>query len=312
MQIVVLGAAAGGGFPQWNCYCEGCQAARNGDADTRTQASIAVSNDGETWFLVNASPDLRQQINSTLSLHPQPSAGDNGVRHSPIAGVILTGADVDQIAGLLTLRESSPFTLWGTERILQTLKSNSIFNALNPDFVTRKQIRIGTAFELTGTDGAASGLTAEPFAVPGKVALYLEDESKGADFGTVQDDTVGLCISDKASDKHVFLIPSCAAMSPELAERLRGADLVLFDGTVWHDDEMSATNAGHKTGSRMGHMFMAGAGGSIEAFRELTVKRRVYIHINNTNPVLRPGSSERATAEAAGWEIAEDGMEITL
>ncbi|MEO1231931.1 MAG: pyrroloquinoline quinone biosynthesis protein PqqB [Myxococcota bacterium] len=306
IRILVLGSAAGGGVPQWNCHCPICQAARTGEVSPRTQSSIAVSSDGDTWFLLNASPDLRQQVTEQSALHPR-----RGVRHSPIGGVILTNADVDHIAGLLTTRESSPLNLWATPRILDTLSRNRIFDVLKPEYVTRLEMELDDPFPLVAPDGTDSGLVVTPFAVPGKVALYLEDEGSG-NFGTVEEDTIGLHVAEPSSGKAFFHIPGCAAMPAPLQDRLRGAQLVLFDGTVWFDDEMARARAGQKTGTRMGHMFMSGPGGSMEAFSNLGVARKVYVHINNTNPVLFPRSQERARAESAGWEIAHDGMELLV
>lgn len=309
LRIVVLGAAAGGGYPQWNCNCEACRAARadDGSAAAATQSSLAVSADGDHWVLLNASPDLRQQINQTPVLHPR-----HGRRHSPIVGAVLTNADVDHIAGLLTLRESQPLSLYGTERVLSVLSQNSVFGVLNPEFVRRNRLPLGAATDLALPDGSASGLSVETFAVPGKVALYLEDESRGPNFGSVEEDTVGLRVAVPAEDKHFYYVPGCAAMPPDLARRLEGAPLLFFDGTTWTDDEMQARGVGHKTGQRMGHMHMSGETGSIAAMASLGIRRKIFIHINNTNPVHLRDSPERAAAREAGWEIAFDGMEIEL
>ncbi len=307
LKVVVLGAAAGGGFPQWNCNCDICRAGRagNGSACPATQSSLAVSADGETWFLLNASPDIRQQIGQTPVLHPR-----EGRRHSPIGGVLLTNADVDHVAGLLTLRESQPFSLYGTGRVLGVLAANSIFNVVNPDFVQRNTIEFGENTPLLLADGRPSGLSVEMFPVPGKVALWLEDVSDGENFGTVAEDTVGVKVSD--GERAFFYIPGCASCPPELDERIEGADLLFFDGTTWVDDEMSATGVGHKTGQRMGHMCMSGPDGSIAAMAPLGIGRKIFIHINNTNPVHLVNSPERAEAGKDGWEIAYDGMEVEL
>ena len=307
LQIVVLGSAAGGGFPQWNCNTAACRSARSGQALARTQSSIAVSGNGRHWFLFNASPDLRQQINATPHLHPI-----HGLRTSPIAGVVLTNADVDHLAGLLTLRESTPLSLYASDRVLATLKANNIFNVLNPEFVKRNALVLGQSFEPTTTEGVGSGLSVETFAVPGKVALFLENPDAGADFGTQEGDTVGVCVTSRDNGKSFFYIPGCAGIPPDLADRLQGAPLVLFDGTLWHDSEMIDAGIGVKTGTRMGHISMSGDDGSIAAFRDLDVGRKVFIHINNSNPVLLEETPERRQAEEAGWEISFDGMEISL
>ncbi len=309
MRVLVLGSAAGGGFPQWNCNCRVCRAARDGDgrALARTQSSLAVSADGERWVLLNASPDLRQQITDNRPLHPKTEA-----RHSPIAAVVLTNADVDHIAGLLTLRESQPFVLYASGRVHDALDANPIFRILNPQFVRREALPLGQPLALQDSDGEEIGLTVEPFAVPGKIALYLEDPDAGDNFGTREGDTIGLCVSQPAAGKRFFYIPGCAALDAPLAERLAGAPLVFFDGTLFENREMVTGGLGHKTGARMGHLNVSGPDGSMAAFEGLGVGRRIYIHINNSNPVLLEDSPERAAVEAAGWEVAYDGQEIVL
>lgn len=307
LRVIVLGAAAGGGFPQWNCACDACRQAFSRDVRPQTQSSLAVSGDGENWFLLNASPDLRQQIIQTPALHPCPP--DGGRRHSPIAGVVLTNADVDHVTGLLTLRESQPLAVYGTPRVLSVLQANSIFNVLNPDWVERRPMPLDTPQELLFRDGGRTGLTVEAFAVPGKVALWLEDPSLD-NFGSVAEDTVGLKISHRDGG-HFFYMPGCAAMTDDLARRIKGAPVVFFDGTTFTDHEMISQGMGSKTAGRMGHMAMSGPGGSMAALDGLDIGRRIYIHINNSNPVLVPGSPERAAVESAGWEIAYDGLEIT-
>lgn len=304
MKILVLGAAAGGGFPQWNGNDDIARRARAGELPSRTQSSIAVSADGRRWVLFNASPDLRQQIHDNAQLHP---AADAPLRASPIAAVVLTNADVDHVAGLLNLRERQPLALYGHERVLDVLARNSIFNVLDPDFVARRTLPASDDMPLHDQSGALLGLNVHAFTVPGKVALWLEDASQPG-FGTADGDTLGLRISDDAGNSF-FYIPACAAMTPELAARLTGAALVFFDGTLWRDDEMIVAGVGSKTGARMGHM---SCDATIAAFAPLNVKRRVFIHINNTNPLFVTGSAARAEAKAAGWDIAEDGQEITL
>lgn len=304
MKALVLGAAAGGGFPQWNSNAPACNRARRGDpaARARSQASVAVSADGEHWFLLNASPDLRQQIADTPVLHPR-----QGLRSSPIAGVVLSGGDVDAIAGLLTLRERQPLTVYATARVHEVLRANPIFNVLAPDVVARQPLELERQHPLALPDGTPSGLTVELFAVPGKVPLYLEDAS-GTPPIVLGEDTVGAALSD--GRRRLYFIPGCAAMTEALAQRLRGAELVLFDGTLWRDDEMIRAGIGSKTGRRMGHMSLSGPDGTIAAFSSLGVRRKVLVHINNSNPVLLDDSSERAELEAAGWEVAYDGMEL--
>lgn len=306
MQARVLGAAAGGGFPQWNSNAAGCRRARAGDphAKPRTQASVAISADGDRWFLLNTSPDLRQQIEAAPCLHPR-----EGLRSSPIAGVVLTGADVDAIAGLLTLRERQPFTIYGTARIHQVLDANPIFEVLARDVVARRCIAVGTPSMLALPDGSPSGLSVELFPVPGKVPLYLEDAAVAPRI-VEGEETVGAAISD--GNRRLLFIPGCAGMTDALAQRLQGADVVLFDATLWTDDEMVRAGLGSKTGLRMGHMSVSGPNGTLAAFNTLDVRRKILLHINNSNPILLDDSPERAAVEAAGWEVAYDGMEIRL
>ena len=309
MRIKVLGAAAGGGYPQWNCNHPNSRRARSSDpaASQRTQSSIAISIEGERWFLFNASPDLRQQIGENEVLHPS-----QGLRHSPIQGVVLTNADVDHIAGLLNLRESQPLCLYGTNKVLNVLQANSIFNVLNPKFVQRNTLVLDEPIELCSFDGGASGIVVVPFSVPGKVALWLEGDAEEVALAAVGEDTIALEVQDSAGEVQFFYIPGCAEMTEELADRLSGAPLVLFDGTLWRDDEMIRENVGVKTGKRMGHMSLSGEDGTIAAFKNLEVARKIFIHINTTNPVLLEDSEERALATKAGWEVSYDGMEIIL
>ncbi len=312
MFVRVLGSAAGGGYPQWNCNHPNSARARRGDpaAPQRTQSSIAVSADGRDWVLFNASPDLRQQINDNDILQPR-SGQDASLRDSPIRAVVLTNADVDHVAGLLNLRESQPLSLYGTGRVLSVLSANTIFNVLNPDFVSRERLVLDQACALQRADGTPLGITVTPFAVPGKVALWLEDESQGADFGTVEEDTIALEVTG-ADGRSFFYMPACARMTEALARRLDGAALVFFDGTLWVDDEMIRDGVGVKTGQRMGHMSVSGDDGTLSAFRSIDVARKVFIHINTTNPILIADTDERRAVEAAGWEVAYDGMALEL
>lgn len=310
MRVLVLGSAAGGGFPQWNCNCAGCRRARAGDpaAAPRTQSSIAVSADGVRWVLLNASPDLRAQAAANRQLWPAADV----VRGSPIAAAVLTNADVDHIAGLLTLREMTPVAVYATARVQGTLAQNSVFRVMNAAVAPRRTMTLGQPFQPADAAGAPLGLTVEAFAVPGKIALYLEDPSAGPNFGSTAEDTVALRVTDDATGASLFYIPGCASTPADLAARLRGAALVLFDGTTWTDDEMIRAGTGDKTAQRMGHMAMSGPEGSVAAFADLNVARKIFIHINNTNPVLLDDSPERAAVTAAGWEVARDGLELAL
>jgi len=295
---IVLGAAAGGGFPQWNCRCAVCRLAWAGDprVKPRTQASLTVSSDDERWVLLNASPDLRAQIQATPALQPRA-----GLRDSPIAAVVLTGAEVDQTAGLLTLRERQSFAVLATAETLAALNANPIFGVLAADVVARQPVALGEPFALPG------GLSAELFTVPGKVALYLEGSDPALDAETGAN--VGVEISH--GGRRIAYVPGAARVTEALRARLARADIVLFDGTLFVDDEMIASATGTKTGRRMGHMPLDGEGGTLAALAGLK-GRRILIHINNTNPILIEDSAERRKVEAAGFEVAEDGMEIVL
>jgi pyrroloquinoline quinone biosynthesis protein B len=298
LTAIVLGSAGGGGFPQWNCRCPVCRLAWAGDARARlrTQASLAVSGDGEHWILVNATPDLRAQLLATPCLQPR-----NDLRGSPIAAVILTGAEVDQVAGLLTLRERQAFTVLATNDTLAALAANPIFGVLAADLVRRQEVALGVRFPLPGD------LAAELFTVPGKVALYLE----GAAPALAAETGANVGVEIICGARRLAYVPGAAGLPPALRERLARADVILFDATLFTDDEMIATGTGEKSGRRMGHMPLDGADGTLAALAGLG-GRRILTHINNTNPILIEGSPERRQVEAAGFEVAEDGMEIVL
>ena len=299
LKIVVLGSAAGGGYPQWNCRCPVCDLAwrRDRRVSARTQSSLAVTADGDHWFLLNASPDLRQQIQSTPVLWP----GKSG-RHSPISGVFLTNGDVDHVAGLLSLRERQAFSVLGTPATLKLIETNSIFRVLDPASVGMRPLRDNVEVD------AGFGLKATPFFVPGKVPLH--EESGSVSIGAVGETTLGLEI--RSAGARLVYIPGCAKISEEVQRRVAGADLLLFDGTTFTDDEMVRLGLSQKTAWRMGHMAIGGEEGSLRAFAGVRVGRKVYTHINNTNPILIEGSPERRAVETAGWEVAFDGMEIAL
>jgi pyrroloquinoline quinone biosynthesis protein B len=299
LEIIVLGSAAGGGVPQWNCRCPVCALAWAGDVrvSPRTQSSLAVSPDGTGWLLVNASPDIRQQLLVTPALQPRQS-----LRDSSIQAVLISNGDVDHVAGLLALRERQPLALYGSAETLGLIGQNPIFAVLDRTLVRRETVALGESFE------PLPGLSVQLFPVPGKVPLWMEGGSPvvGGETGS----TVGVLL--QAGGRRVAYVPGCAAPSPTLAERIRGADLLLFDGTLFRDDEMITSGTGTKTGRRMGHMPMAGPDGSMAALAPLPLGRRVFVHINNTNPALINGSPERRAVEAAGWTVAHDGMAFSL
>lgn len=263
------------------------------------QVSLAVTaDDGAHWFLVNASPDLRQQVLSCPELRPH--AGQ--LRHSPIAGVILTNGEVDAVAGLLSMREGQRFAIHGHQRVLDLLDMNPIFNVLDRARVPRLPVTPGAWFEPALPDGRPSGLEVQAFEVAGKVAWYMEGlqdtprETPG--------DTLGLTFRPKGVARPVVhVLTACARVDDALRRRLAGADMVFFDGTVWTDDEMIVQGLAPKTGQAMGHVAMSGPDGAIAGLEGLGIARKAFIHINNSNPVLDPASPQRAAVEAAGWTI---------
>lgn len=298
LRALVLGAAAGGGLPQWNCGCTNCEAARdpNHPLLPQSQSSLAVSVDGDDWAILNASPDIRTQLLDNPAMHPR------NKRHTPVRSVLLTNGDIDHIAGLLILREKQEFTVFLTREIADVIEANPVFNALDRNLVRFEIVRLDSEFDLL------PGIRAVLFPVPGKVPLYMEEGDVVTDLEGEQ--TVGVRL--EAGTKRLWYIPGCAKLTDALAEKLKGEKLVLFDGTVFDNEEMLKAEVGKKTGARMGHMAMNGPAGSITAFQSLDVARKIYVHINNTNPVWRHDTNERLAVEKAGWEIAHDGMEIEV
>jgi pyrroloquinoline quinone biosynthesis protein B len=312
MRLKIIGSAAGGGFPQWNCNYRLSRSAWNHDANVRarTQSSLAASANGTDWVLFNASPDIREQITATPELQPP----ENGpLRSTPIRAVILTNADVDHIAGLLSLREREAFVIYATRRVLEVLEANSIFNVLDRTIVERRELKLDMRTDILDVKNNPTGITVETFAVPGKIALFLEDHSKAKEgFGTREGDTIGLRISSTDNKRATFYIPGCARIDAALKSRLVNADCLLFDGTLFTDDEMITAGVGAKTGTRMGHLHISGEDGSLAALAALNIGTRIYVHINNTNPILDASSTEHAIVVEAGWKVAFDGMEVSL
>ena len=306
MRIRVLGSAAGGGFPQWNCGCPNCRGVRAGTlrAAARTQESVAVSADGEGWFLLNASPEIRQQIEDFSGLHP------HAPRHSPIVAIILTNGDLDHTLGLLSLRESHPLVIYATERVRSGfVDGNVLYRTLQrfPAQVTWRPLELGREEELAGADGRGSGLLVEAVAVPGKPPIHLEGLAPPD-----PEDSIGLRIREASTGRRLAYFAATGGLTPTVRTALADADCVFFDGTFWSGDELPALGLGTRRAEDMAHLPIGGAGGSLAALRSLRAGRRIYIHVNNTNPVLRDDAAERREVEAAGWEIARDGMEVTL
>jgi pyrroloquinoline quinone biosynthesis protein B len=313
MHIEILGSAAGGGFPQWNCNCPNCRSVRAGTfrGKRRTQTQVAVSSDDVSWFLLNASPDLRMQIEAAQSLQPRSSA-----RHSPISGVLLTGGDLDQITGLLSLRELQPFRIYCTSSLRRILQEhNNVFAMLNrvPDQVQWAEIKLGQSFPLQAISGNHSGLRCEVFSIGSRYPLYVSREQTA---GLVPEEaSLGVIIeslSGTSTGKRLAYLPAVSALDEPLLRRLETADVLLFDGTFWSDDELIRVQGSGATAREMGHIPVSGADGSLQELAGVRRPRKIFIHVNNTNPMLDESGPEYREVRAAGWEIAEDGWRLDL
>ena len=296
MRIRVLGSAAGGGFPQWNCGCANCCGARDGRirATPRTQESVAISADDHRWFLLNASPEIRAQIESFAPLWPQSR------RHTPIAGIALTNGDLDHCLGLFSLRESQPLTVYTTRAIWRGLsEGNAIFKTLDrfPDQVRFVELPLGREVKLH------EGLSLTAVPAPGKRPLHLTGEASA-------EDNVGLVIREKGRSLAYF--PAVARLDPAVERALSAADVVFFDGTFYTSDELIAQELGTKRAEDMAHWPVGGERGSMHHLAALRAERRILIHLNNTNPLLREDSEERRAVESRKIEIAFDRMELSL
>ncbi|MFP5022088.1 pyrroloquinoline quinone biosynthesis protein PqqB [Pseudonocardia phyllosphaerae] len=296
MRVRVLGSAAGGGFPQWNCGCPGCRAVRDGSmpASPRTQSSIAVSPDGVRWWLVNASPDVRTQLADTPALHP---AGD---RRTPIEGVLLTDAEIDHTLGLVLLREGGGVHLHATATTERTLRDGTGLLDTLERFcpVTWTEVVPGESRDL-------GGLTYRAFDVP---TAKHDRFGTGGDTGRV----VGYRFTGTGTGRNTVYLPGVQELTPAVLDEITGADLLLVDGTTWHDDELIRLGLAAKTARDMGHLHVGGPGGSLDVLTRLGLPRIVYVHINNTNPILLDDSPERAEVEAAGVVVGTDGLDLEV
>jgi len=305
MKIRVLGSAAGGGFPQWNCGCENCLAVRRGSPEfrARTEESIVVSADSRRWFLVNATPEVRRQLDGFSPLHPR------SARDFPVAGIILTNGDLDHCLGLLALRESQPLTIYATNRVRDGFtRDNVLYRTLErfPGQVTWKPLEIGRTIPLDPNDDTAPPLVVEAVAMPGKLPIHLEGRTSPH-----AEDNVALLIHEARTGRTVAYAPAVAGPNPAVA-RLATSDCVFFDGTFWSDDELSRQGLGDKRAKDMAHWPVGGSEGSLRFLASHPTSRRILINVNNTNPILRESSHEAAEVRGAGVEIAHDGMEIDL
>ena len=317
MLVKILGSAAGGAFPQWNCGCANCSAVRSGKfhGKARSQTQVAISHNGVSWFLLGASPDLRMQIEASPFLHP-----NNGVRNSPVRGVVLASADLDHVLGLLLLRELQPFTIYSTASVMRILRGgNSMFRMLNrvPDQVLWKAISPGSPLELMDND-QASGLRCEVVALSGRYPAYATGAtSQNTKIDASPDDlveteaSVGVFVAS-SSGKSIAFMPAVSRFDDELIQRLGAADVVMIDGTFWSDDELIRVHSSGKRARDMGHCPVGSSSGTLDQLRTLSRPRKIFIHINNTNPMLNAESPEHRAVLDAGWEIAEDGWQLEL
>ena len=309
MHIKILGSAAGGGFPQWNCGCRHCAAVRSGSfrGKSRTQTQVAVSDDGRAWFLLNTSPDLRLQIEATPALHPRSARRD-----SPIHGVLLTSGDIDQIAGLLSLRELQPFRTYCTTSIRRILQEeNTVFGMLNrvPGQVSWTEIGCDSSFPLLTVAGNESGLSCTAFSLGSRYPAYVSRDCAA----TLKADEalLGLMVAS-SSGKRMAYMPAVPTVDESLVRRMQDADVLLFDGTFWSDDELIRVQGSGATALEMGHIPASGADGSLRLLAGLRHPRKIFVHVNNTNPMLDESSPQYQEVRTAGWEVAEDGWSLDL
>jgi pyrroloquinoline quinone biosynthesis protein B len=309
MRVKILGSSAGGGFPQWNCACPNCRAVRAGTfhGKARTQAQVAISTDGREWFLLGASPDLRAQIEMTPELHPR-----EGVRQSPIAGAVLANADIDHVLGLLLLRELQPLRVYATDSIRQILcEDNSMFAMLQrvPGQVTWSTFDPGTTFPLLNAAGEFSGLRCRAIPLSTHFPAYVSEIRQAEiKFGEA---ALGLIVQPPSGKRLVYM-PAVPQINMQVMTELDSADLVLFDGTFWSDDELIRVQGGGQTSHQMGHVPVSSDEGSLSDFAVFPRQRKIYMHINNTNPMLNEAGPEYRQVRESGWEIAEDGWQFDL
>jgi len=309
MLIKILGSAAGGGFPQWNCGCANCRGLRAGSlrGKARTQTQVAITQDGQSWFLLGASPDLRSQIEATPELHPR-----DGVRQSPISGAVLLNADVDHVLGLLLLRELQPLRIYSTSSVRRILRDdNSMFAMLQrvpnqtqwTDFAPREQ------FSLRNADGEDSGVLCRTLSLGNHYPAYVA-QNRQSDL-VVGEFSLGLMVEALSGAKLAYM-PAVPQVDDPLLKEIASADLLLFDGALWSEDELIRIQGSGQTALQMGHIPVSGNEGSLSKLAGLSHPRKIYVHVNNTNPMLDEASPQHCQVREAGWEIAEDGWQFEL
>jgi pyrroloquinoline quinone biosynthesis protein B len=300
MRLRILGSGAGGGLPQWNCGCDNCVATRAGAMPARTQDSIALSATPGCWVVCNASPDIRQQIEAFPALHPRAS------RHSPIAAIVLTNGDLDHVLGLFSLRESYPLVVYATEAVRAGLVDHNVLLRTLERFeghVSWRRLTLNVEQPVLDVNGEPTGVWVTPRPIKGKVPVHLEGIAISSD-----EQNIGLWLRDAAGGTVAYV--SAAAELDDVAPHLGPEQTLLLDGTFWSSDELSAPGLSQSRAEDMAHLPIAGPQGSLLATARLPARARIFTHINNTNPILRKGSSERRAVEAQGWQIAWDGMEL--
>jgi len=306
MWVRVLGSAAGGGFPQWNCNCPNCRGVRDESlpCTPRTQSSIAVSADYRHWFLFNASPDIRSQINASPVLCPQQT-----IRHTPIQGIVLTDAEMDHTLGLLSLRETRSQRIYATEWVYNALTHwNPLLRTLSTYCTVEwQQVQLDVPIALRHIDGKDSGLQCQPFTtLSNKTVTYAAEQT------VHPESVVGYRITDTHTGQALVYMPAVQELNDTVCHQLQNCVGLLIDGTCWYDDELSRLGISQKTARAMGHLPIGGADGSLEQLATLSIERIIYIHINNTNPLLIENSPQRHAVEERGLAVAFDGMEMEI
>lgn len=302
MRLHLLGAAAGGGLPQWNCCCNNCLAARSNPSITRSQSQLAVTGDGKDWLLVNASPDLREQLYRTPQLHPR---AENGLRNTPVAGVLLTSADLDHILGLLLMREFTPISIYATESVLRVIESNAFFSMLQRMPGQRRT----QVLQHDSPIAPISGVTVTPIELPGSFPMYVPQAMRTS--LDAREMTLGVIFESDEGRRAAYL-PALPTLTPKLIDIISSCDVLFVDGTLWSEDELQQLHPGTPSATAMGHIPIGGETGSLTRLKDLTHVRRIYTHINNSNPILAADSPEQKAVLDAGFKIAFDGMEIVL
>lgn len=307
MLLRVLGSAAGGGFPQWNCACVNCGGLRKGlsAASPRMEECICLSvGDGE-WFLINASADIRAQIESFECLHPHQS------RSTPIQAIFLTNGDLDHCVGLFSLRENHRLVVYATDSVRRGFtEGNVLYRTLQrfPEQVTWRTLQLNVDKPVLYADGRPSELSVTAIAAPGKLPIHLEGPGSYAE----ADVNVGLRFRQSTTGRVLAYFPAVGRLTPAVFSAMEGADCIMFDGTFWTNEELSAQGFLNKSAEDLAHCPVGGSDGTLLRLSKIAARRRIFIHINNTNPMLREDSQERTLVDSAGWEVAWDGMEIRL